>query len=91
MPAHSLREMASPKQTRAMSEVATISKLFNSEALAAVVRERPTISAMGAAMSSATIPTVKGSSLRVSRCSHPARPLRLRSHCSAAMPKPAPR
>ena len=56
MAAHSRREMASPKMNRAMMEVATISKLFSSEALAAVVRLSPSMRKIGAAMSSATMP-----------------------------------
>ena len=51
----SLRERTSLK---AISEVATISKLFSSDALAALVRSRPSISRMGAAMSSTIMPMV---------------------------------
>lgn len=45
-------EMISLNTTRAMREVATISKLLSREALAAVVRAMPSMSKMGAAMSS---------------------------------------
>ena len=48
-----------------MTVVATISKLFRSETLAELVRAMPSISKMGAKMSSTTMATVQGSSLRV--------------------------
>ena len=58
MASQSRLEMASRNTTRAVMAVATISKLFSREALAAVVRIRPAMRKMGAAMSSATMPTV---------------------------------
>ena len=58
MASHSRRLIFSRKTIRAMRAVATISKLFSREALAEVVRVRPTMRQMGAAMSSSTIPTV---------------------------------
>ena len=54
----SVREMTSRNTTRAMIEVATISKLFSSDTLAEVVRATPAISRMGAAISSTTIAAV---------------------------------
>ena len=58
MASHSRREIFSPNSSSAMRAVATISKLFSRAALAAVVRVRPSISRMGAAMSSSTMPAV---------------------------------
>ena len=58
MAPHSRGEMRSPNNPSAIREVATISKLFSRAALAAVVRFRPSISRMGAAMSSTTMPMV---------------------------------
>lgn len=58
MASHRRRLMASPNTRSAISEVATISKLLSSEALAEVVDARPAMRQMGAAMSSAIIPTV---------------------------------
>lgn len=54
------------KKKRAMREVATISKLLMREALAELVCVNPSMRRMGAAISSATMATVKGSSFLVS-------------------------
>ncbi len=90
MPAHRRGLTASPKTSRAMSAVATISKLFSSAALAAVVARSPSIRQMGAAISSAIMATVQGSSRRVRRISRPCLPRRRRVSAMAAMPTPAP-
>ena len=55
MPAQSLGEMCSPKNARAKSAVATISKLLSRDTLSAGVVASPPISRRGAATSSATI------------------------------------
>ena len=72
-------------------EVATISKLFSREAFAAVVRVSPIIRKIGAAMSSATMPSVYGRSFFVSRISCLPWPVLLRTRPIATMPIPAPR
>ena len=61
------REIRSRNSSRANSEVATISKLLSSDTWAAGARASPSISKMGAAISSRIIPSVKGSCRRVSR------------------------
>ena len=91
MPIHRRLEMASRNTASAMSDVATISKLFSREAFAAFVRARPSISRIGAATSSSTIASVKGSSRRVSGCSRSAAPAARCTAPTAAMPSPAPR
>ncbi len=58
IPSQSLREIFSLNTSIAMSDVATISKLFKSDAFAADVLLMPIISAMGAAISSTTMPMV---------------------------------
>ena len=90
MPAHRRGLMASPNNSRAISAVATISKLLSSEALAAVVARSPSIRQMGAAISSTIMAAVQGSSRRVRRISRPWLPRRRRISAMAAMPAPAP-
>ena len=63
---HRRGRIASPNRSSAMTDVATISKLFKREAFAAVVFASPAIRQIGAAMSRTTIPTVKGRSFFVS-------------------------
>ena len=58
MARQSLAEMASLKMSKAINEVATISKLFSSEAFAEVVCARPNISKIGAIISKTIIPKV---------------------------------
>ncbi len=58
IPAQSLGEITSLKITKAITAVATISKLFRREAFAVVVFVRPKSRQMGAAISSSTIATV---------------------------------
>ena len=55
---HSRLDSTSRNTSRAISEVATISKLFSKDALAEPVCRRPNIKRIGAAISSTTIPTV---------------------------------
>ena len=50
------RLMRSRKISSAMSDVATISKLFSSDAFSGLVRLTPSISRIGAAMSSTIMP-----------------------------------
>ena len=54
----SRRDSTSRNAKKAIMEVATISKLFRSDALAELVRSKPSISRMGAAMSSTIMPMV---------------------------------
>lgn len=61
---HILAETRSPKIATAMTVVATISKLFRSETEDAGELNSPYISSMGATMSSTTIATTYGRSLR---------------------------
>ncbi len=62
--AHRRAEIFSPKKVSANTAVATISKLLSSTALAALDVDSPSISSIGAATSSTTIPTVYGRSAR---------------------------
>jgi hypothetical protein len=55
MASHILLGTVSLKNTNAMVEVATISKLFSSDAVEAVVIVSPTMSSIGAKISNATI------------------------------------
>ena len=55
---HSRLEMASLNTTKAIIEVATISKLFSKEALAEVVFNRPNIKKIGASISKTIMPIV---------------------------------
>ena len=63
---HTLFEISSLNMNKAMSDVAAISKLLSRDTLAAVAVLRPIIRNIGAAISSAIIPTVYGSSFFVS-------------------------
>ena len=74
-----------------MRAVATISKLLSSAVLAARQSRRPYIISMGAAMSSTTIATAKGTSFRPSRCSVCGRWLIHLPIIIAPIPMPAPR
>ena len=65
MAIQSLEEIISLKITRAIMEVATISKLFNKDTLAELVLAMPNISKMGAIMSNTTIAMVYGNSFFV--------------------------
>lgn len=85
---HILLPIASWKQIHAISDVATISKLNNSDAFAAVVRSSPHISSRGASTSSRIIATVHGISFRESGASTAFSPVHL---CSSGIPIPAPR
>ena len=62
---NSLFDTVSLKITKAITEVATISKLFRSDTLAELVCIIPNIKNMGAAISRSTIATVYGSSFPV--------------------------
>ena len=91
MPAQSRGEMLSLKTASAMTAVATISKLLRREALAAVVLLSPSIKEMGAAISSAIIASVKGSSFFVRRLSFAARRKSFLPKAMTPIPSPAPR
>ncbi len=90
-PSQSLLEMTSLKKSSAIREVAAISKLFSSAALAAVVLRSPYISAMGAAISSSTIMMVYGSSFADSFFSPAWPPVFSLNRYKALMPIPAPK
>ena len=76
---------------RAMSAVATISKLFKSAAFAAVVSVSPCIRRIGAATSNSTMPKAYGQSARTSLCSFGSLPVHFRARPSSSIPAPAPR
>ena len=72
----------------AISDVATISKLFRSDTLAAAVPESPIIRKIGAAISRTIMPSVKGRSF-FARC-FSFMPDCFRISPKAAIPAPAP-
>ena len=86
----SFRFTLSPKNSRAISAVATISKLLSKEVLDAEHVFKPYIIKIGAAMSSTTIATAYGISFLCSRSSV-VLCLPLRTSIMAPMPMPAPR
>ena len=88
---HSLLEMASLNTNSAMSVVATISKLFISDTLDAVVIDSPSISRMGAAISRTTIMMTNGRSWRSGVPFSSGCPISLLPATIAIIPTPAPR
>ena len=91
MAAHSRLVSTSLKMKKAISDVATISKLFSSDTLAELVRAIPSISRMGAAISSTTMATVYGSSFRVSGSLMVILPMAFPATLYTSRPRPAPR
>ena len=88
---HSRPDIFSRKTATAIPAVATISKLFSSDTLAAVVLATPNSNRIGAAMSSTTIATVYGRSRFPSEGALPPLPQSLRTSIIPPMPVPAPR
>ncbi len=82
---------ASLKTRSAITEVATISKLLRSAAFAAVVRARPNINETGAAMSSAIIARINGSSFLASLASERFAFINTLVKSIRNMPRPAPK
>ena len=83
--------MTSLKMTRAITDVATISKLFNRDAFADVVFASPIINRIGAAISRMIIPMIYGKSLLVKCCLNGRFISLLRTRPSRNIPIPAPR
>ena len=90
MPSHSLEDMASLKITRAITAVATISKLFSSEAFAADVILSPNKRHMGAAISRTIMAITKESSFTVSLDSFSGLFVMFLHKSIASIPSPAP-